>query len=31
VDTLGKEHFFNVSGGVVENLENKIIVLVESA
>ena len=31
VDTLGKEYFFNISGGVVENLENKIIVLVESA
>ena len=31
VDTLGKEHFFKISGGVVENLENKIIVLVESA
>jgi F-type H+-transporting ATPase subunit epsilon len=31
VDVLGKEHFFNVSGGVIENLNNKIIVLVESA
>jgi F-type H+-transporting ATPase subunit epsilon len=31
VDTLGKEYFFNVSGGVIENLDNKIIVLVESA
>jgi F-type H+-transporting ATPase subunit epsilon len=31
VDTLGKEHSFKVSGGVVENLENKVIVLVESA
>lgn len=31
VDTLGKEYFFKVSGGVVENLDNKIIVLVESA
>lgn len=31
VDTLGKEYFFKVSGGVVENLENKVIVLVESA
>ena len=31
VDTLGKEYFFNVSGGVIENLDNKVIVLVESA
>lgn len=31
VDLLGKEYFFKVSGGVVENLENKVIVLVESA
>ena len=27
----GKEHFFNVDGGVVENKANKVIVLVESA
>ncbi|WP_297088822.1 ATP synthase F1 subunit epsilon [uncultured Draconibacterium sp.] len=26
----GKEHQFNVSGGVIENLKNKIIILVES-
>ncbi len=31
VDTTGHEHFFNVTGGVVENLVNKIIVLVEPA
>ena len=31
VDALEKEHFFKVSGGVVENLENKVSVLVESA
>jgi F-type H+-transporting ATPase subunit epsilon len=31
VDALEKEYFFKVSGGVVENLENKVIVLVESA
>jgi F-type H+-transporting ATPase subunit epsilon len=31
VYTLEKEYFFKVSGGVVENLENKVIVLVESA
>jgi len=30
-DKLGKEHFFEIDGGVVENKENKIIVLVESA
>jgi F-type H+-transporting ATPase subunit epsilon len=30
VDVFGKTHLFNVSGGVIENLENKIIVLVES-
>ena len=30
-DDSGKEHFFNVSGGVVEQQSNKIIVLVESA
>ena len=29
-EKLGKEHQFNVSGGVIENLENKIIILVES-
>lgn len=27
----GKEHFFEVDGGVIENKSNKIIVLVESA
>lgn len=31
LDVLGKEHLFMVSGGVIENLNNKIIVLVESA
>jgi F-type H+-transporting ATPase subunit epsilon len=31
VDVSGKEHLFNVTGGVVENLANKVIVLVESA
>jgi F-type H+-transporting ATPase subunit epsilon len=31
VDVSGKEHFFDVSGGVIENLANKVIVLVESA
>lgn len=30
-DILGKEHTFNITGGVVENLANKVIVLVESA
>lgn len=30
-DAAGKEHFFEISGGVIENLANKIIVLVESA
>lgn len=30
-DVLGKTHFFSVSSGVIENLANKIIVLVESA
>ena len=30
-DLNGKEHFFEVDGGVVENKSNKIIVLVESA
>ena len=30
VDVFGKTHLFKVSGGVIENLENKIIVLVES-
>ena len=29
-DATGKEHFFDVDGGVVENKANKIIVLVES-
>ncbi len=31
VDASGKEHLFDVDGGVVENKANKIIVLVESA
>jgi F-type H+-transporting ATPase subunit epsilon len=31
VDALGKEYFFNVTGGVIENLANKTVVLVESA
>ncbi|HSO88120.1 MAG TPA: ATP synthase F1 subunit epsilon [Draconibacterium sp.] len=31
VDALGKEYFFSVTGGVIENLANKIVVLVESA
>ena len=30
-DLNGKEHFFDISSGVIENLANKIIVLVESA
>ncbi len=30
-DETGKEYFFDVDGGVVENKDNKIIVLVESA
>jgi len=30
-DVSGKELFFEVTGGVVENLANKVIVLVESA
>lgn len=30
-DMNGKEQFFEVDGGVVENKSNKIIVLVESA
>ena len=30
-DEHGKEHFFEVDGGVIENKANKIIVLVESA
>jgi F-type H+-transporting ATPase subunit epsilon len=31
LDDSGKEHLFNVNGGVVENLANKVVVLVESA
>ena len=31
VDVLGKTHYFSVSGGVIENLANKVIDLVESA
>lgn len=30
-DTSGKEHAFKTNGGVVENLSNKIVILVESA
>ena len=30
-DENGKEQFFDIDGGVVENKSNKIIVLVESA
>lgn len=30
-DISGKEYLFNITGGVVENVSNKIIVLVESA
>jgi len=30
-DKNGKEQFFDIDGGVVENKSNKIIVLVESA
>ncbi len=30
-DTSGKEYAFKTNGGVVENLSNKIVVLVESA
>ncbi len=29
-DTSGKEYEFNVGGGVIENSDNKVIVLVES-
>ena len=31
IEESGKELFFEVDGGVVENVENKVIVLVESA
>jgi F-type H+-transporting ATPase subunit epsilon len=31
LDDSGKEHLFNVTGGVIENLANKVVVLVESA
>lgn len=30
-DTLGKEQFFKINGGVIEQLSNKLVVLVESA
>ena len=30
-DTSGKEQFFKINGGVVEQLSNKLVVLVESA
>jgi len=29
-DENGKEHFFEIDGGIIENKSNKIIVLVES-
>jgi F-type H+-transporting ATPase subunit epsilon len=29
-DVFGKEYHFNVGGGVIENLANKVVVLVES-
>ena len=29
-DVLGKEHHFNVVGGVIEDVGNKVVVLVES-
>lgn len=29
-DITGKEHHFNVSGGVIENVDNKVVVLVEA-
>jgi F-type H+-transporting ATPase subunit epsilon len=31
IDVLGKTHYFTCNGGVIENLANKIIVLIESA
>jgi len=31
IDDLGKTHYVSCNGGVIENLANKIIVLVESA
>jgi F-type H+-transporting ATPase subunit epsilon len=31
LDISGKEHLFEITGGVVENLANKVVVLVESA
>ena len=31
VEENGKEHFFQIDGGVIENKANKIIVLIESA
>jgi len=30
IEENGKEHFFKVDGGVIENKANKIIVLIES-
>jgi len=30
-DSANKEHFFKINGGVVEQLSNKLVVLVESA
>jgi F-type H+-transporting ATPase subunit epsilon len=30
-DSSGKEQFFKINGGVVEQLSNKLVVLVESA
>lgn len=29
-DVTGKEFLFNINGGVIENVSNKVIVLVES-
>ncbi len=30
-DVAGKEYLFDINGGVIENVSNKVIVLVESA
>jgi len=30
MDIMGKEHHFDVNGGVIENIANKVVVLVES-
>ena len=29
-DVVGNEHHFNISGGIIENVANKVVVLVES-